>query len=126
MKKRAVVQVLLLMQLQDVFSKSVKIDKNETLPAPENEHSVKHLNGTSDALYSESQALEDSLDKNQTGSFFDGDLYDEAPGIVEDSINRVQKVLNAFFEVTGMLADVPRQLWMLPIRFGFYPGIKVC
>ncbi|KAL0280789.1 UNVERIFIED_CONTAM: hypothetical protein PYX00_001980 [Menopon gallinae] len=23
-----------------------------------------------------------------------------------------------------MLADVPRQLWMLPIRFGFYPGIK--
>lgn len=44
---------------------------------------------------------------------------------LEDSVNRVQKVLNAFYEVTGVLAEVPRQIWMLPIRFGFYPGIKV-
>lgn len=43
----------------------------------------------------------------------------------EDSPNRVQKVLNAFQEVSGVLAEVPRQILLLPIRFGFFPGVKV-
>lgn len=44
---------------------------------------------------------------------------------LEDTAGRVQRVLNAFHEVSGVLSEVPRQLWMLPLRFGLLPGLKV-
>lgn len=44
---------------------------------------------------------------------------------LEDTAGRVQRVLNAFHEVTGVLSEVPRQIWMLPLRFGLLPGLKV-
>jgi len=44
---------------------------------------------------------------------------------LEDTANRLQRVLKAFHEVTGVLAEVPKQIWMLPLRFGLLPGLKV-
>lgn len=58
------------------------------------------------------------------------DVEDEDGAVVsaeelEDTANRVQRVLNAFHEVTDVLSEVPRQLWMLPLRLGLLPGLKV-
>ncbi|XP_067009243.2 uncharacterized protein [Anabrus simplex] len=37
---------------------------------------------------------------------------------------RLQKVLEAMQQVADAFLEVPRQLWLLPIRFGFYPGLQ--
>ncbi|KAK6645403.1 hypothetical protein RUM43_001680 [Polyplax serrata] len=61
----------------------------------------------------------DETDPNVTDTWIDDDVPPTKP-----SGTTVQKVLNAFYEVSGVLAEVPRQILLLPIRFGFYPGIK--
>ena len=79
------------------------------------------FNKTSDNTIREESDPESEEEEEENATLDPSVTYED----LEDSVNRVQKVLNAFYEVTGVLAEVPRQIWMLPIRFGFYPGIKV-
>jgi len=41
-------------------------------------------------------------------------------------ISRAYKVLAAIQQAAEVFLELPKQLWLLPVRFGLYPGIQVC
>lgn len=115
--------VLILMCISCTVADEAKHPINNTLPI---NSTLDNHNPTSDNVIKEES---DSANQTEKSESEDEDVTTMESTVtsdeLEDSANRVQKVLNAFYEVTGVLAEVPRQIWMLPIRFGFYPGIKV-